>query len=44
MLGVPIGVEFMGNRWGEDELLDLAGHVESILQIRQTPDLSFLEM
>lgn len=42
-LGVPIGIEFMGKRWGEDDLLDLAESVERILQIEQAPDMRFLE-
>jgi amidase len=41
VLGVPVGLEFMGRRWGEDELLDLAELAEGVLQIRQAPDLSF---
>ncbi|CAG7929720.1 unnamed protein product [Penicillium olsonii] len=41
--GVPVGVEFMGKRWEEDDLLDLAEVVEGILQVQQSPDLSFFE-
>jgi Asp-tRNA(Asn)/Glu-tRNA(Gln) amidotransferase A subunit family amidase len=41
VLGVPVGLEFMGRPWGEDDLLDLAERAEGILQIRQAPDLAF---
>jgi amidase len=42
VLGVPVGLEFMGRHWGEDELLDLAERAEGILQIQQAPDLGFV--
>ncbi|KAJ5872983.1 Amidase [Penicillium soppii] len=42
VLGVPVGLEFMGRHWGEDELLDLAERAERILQIQQAPDLGFV--
>lgn len=41
--GVPIGLEFMGKRWGEKDLLDLAECVEGILQVHETPDMRFFE-
>ncbi|CAG8108428.1 unnamed protein product [Penicillium salamii] len=41
--GVPTGLEFMGKRWGEDDLLDLAECVEGILQVHETPDMRFFE-
>ncbi|CAG8364790.1 unnamed protein product [Penicillium salamii] len=43
VLGVPIGVEFMGKRWGEEDLLDLAECVEVILQVQPAPDMRFFE-
>lgn len=42
-MGIPIGIEFMGKRWGEDDLLDLAERVERILQVKQAPDMRFFE-
>ncbi|KAJ5746889.1 uncharacterized protein N7511_008585 [Penicillium nucicola] len=37
VLGVPVGLELMGRRWGEDDLLDLAERVEGILEARIAP-------
>ncbi|KAJ5345817.1 Amidase, partial [Penicillium brevicompactum] len=42
-MGIPIGIEFMGKRWGEDDLLDLAERVERILQVKQVPDIRIFE-
>ncbi|KXG49212.1 Amidase [Penicillium griseofulvum] len=39
VLGVPIGLELMGRRWGDDELLDIAERVEGILKGRVRPIL-----
>lgn len=38
-LGVPVGLELMGRRWGDDELLDIAERAERILKGRVVPDL-----
>ncbi|KAJ5157979.1 Amidase [Penicillium coprophilum] len=37
VLGVPIGLELMGRRWGDDELLDIAERAEGILKGRVGP-------
>ncbi|KAJ5493567.1 Amidase [Penicillium fimorum] len=34
VLGVPVGLELMGRRWGDDELLDIAERAEGILKGR----------
>ncbi|CAG8895134.1 unnamed protein product [Penicillium egyptiacum] len=34
VLGVPVGLELMGRRWGDDELLDIAERAERILKGR----------
>ncbi|OQE41114.1 hypothetical protein PENCOP_c005G05382 [Penicillium coprophilum] len=39
VLGVPIGMELMGRRWGDDELLDIAERAEGILKGRVGPIL-----
>ncbi|CAI7631115.1 unnamed protein product [Penicillium glandicola] len=33
-LGIPVGLELMGRRWGDDELLDIAERAEGILKGR----------
>ncbi|KAJ5725055.1 uncharacterized protein N7483_006412 [Penicillium malachiteum] len=38
-LGIPVGIEFMGRHGHDDELLDIAEQVESLLQIRHVPAL-----
>jgi Asp-tRNA(Asn)/Glu-tRNA(Gln) amidotransferase A subunit family amidase len=43
ILGVPVGLELMGRRWGEDELLDLAERVEGMSEARRAPILNYLE-
>ncbi|KAJ6031666.1 hypothetical protein N7540_002398 [Penicillium herquei] len=37
--GIPVGLEFMGRYGHDDELLDIAGQVEGLLQARQLPPL-----
>ncbi|KAJ5382145.1 hypothetical protein N7517_000056 [Penicillium concentricum] len=37
VLGVPVGLELMGKRWGDDELLDIAERAEGILKGRVGP-------
>ncbi|KAJ5422855.1 Amidase [Penicillium cf. griseofulvum] len=39
VLGVPVGLELMARRWGDDELLDIAERVEGILKGRVGPIL-----
>lgn len=39
VLGVPVGLELMGRRWGDDELLDIAERAERILKGRVVPAL-----
>ncbi|KAJ5970134.1 uncharacterized protein N7479_000052 [Penicillium vulpinum] len=39
MLGVPVGLELMGRRWEDDELLDIAERVEGVLKGRVNPIL-----
>ncbi|CAI7636071.1 unnamed protein product [Penicillium discolor] len=39
VLGVPVGLELMGWRWGDDELLDIAERAERILKGRAVPAL-----
>lgn len=39
VLGVPVGLELMGRRWGDDELLDIAERAERILKGRAVPAL-----
>lgn len=39
VLGVPIGLELMGRRWEDDELLDIAERAEKILKGRAVPAL-----
>ncbi|KAI1835434.1 hypothetical protein DTO027I6_2815 [Penicillium roqueforti] len=36
-LGVPVGLELIGRRWGDDELLDIAERVEGIIKGRVVP-------
>ncbi|KAL1967434.1 hypothetical protein VTN77DRAFT_3219 [Rasamsonia byssochlamydoides] len=38
LLGVPIGLEFLGQPWKDDELLDLAERFEAVLQARKDPE------
>ncbi|OQD82358.1 hypothetical protein PENANT_c022G06872 [Penicillium antarcticum] len=40
VLGVPVGLELMGRRWEDDELLDIAERAEGILEARIAPDLN----
>ncbi|KAJ5800613.1 uncharacterized protein N7518_002681 [Penicillium psychrosexuale] len=37
VLGVPVGLELMGRRWGDDELLDIAERIEGIIKGRVVP-------
>ncbi|KAG0153841.1 hypothetical protein PDIDSM_1220 [Penicillium digitatum] len=37
VLGIPIGLELMGRRWGDDELLEIAERAEGILKGRVAP-------
>jgi hypothetical protein len=37
-LGVPIGLEFLGQPWRDSELLDLAERFEEVLQARNDPE------
>lgn len=39
VLGVPVGLELMGQRWGDDELLNIAERAERILKGRVVPAL-----
>ena len=39
VLGVPVGLELMGRRWEDDELLDIAERAERILKGRLAPVL-----
>ncbi|KAJ5779946.1 Amidase [Penicillium paradoxum] len=39
VLGLPVGMELMGRRWKDDELLDLAERIESVLKGRREPAL-----
>ena len=38
-LGVPVGLELMGRRWGDDELLDIAERVEEVFKGKVVPVL-----
>lgn len=39
VLGIPVGLELMGRRWEDDQLLDLAERAEKILQSRRRPPI-----
>ncbi|OQD67698.1 hypothetical protein PENPOL_c003G04824 [Penicillium polonicum] len=39
VLGIPVGLELMGRRWGDDELLNIAERAEKILKSRAVPAL-----